>query len=108
MHAFNKFVDGPNQLTVKCLPGKRSDGLPDWVWSQDGFEFSKFIPKCFDPTYCVTDPPVPVYPTCDYRKPPLGSLRYKDGEVIVYTCQSPSRMFYNEAPSLANCLTGPG
>lgn len=91
VHAFNKFVDGPNQLFVTCVPGKRSDGLPDWVWSQDDIEFSKFIPKCFDPTYCVSDPPTPTYPTCDYVNPPFGTLRYMDGEIVTYTCQNSSK-----------------
>jgi hypothetical protein len=60
--------------------------------SQDGFEFSKFIPKCIDPTYCLTDPPEPKYPTCSYKNPPLGTLRYMDGEVVTYTCNDPSEL----------------
>jgi hypothetical protein len=32
IHAFNKFVDAPNELTVTCVPQKNR--LPDWVWSQ--------------------------------------------------------------------------
>jgi hypothetical protein len=31
-HSFNRFVDAVNQLNVTCTPGKRPDGLPDWVW----------------------------------------------------------------------------
>jgi hypothetical protein len=80
------------QINVTCLAKKRKDGLPDWVWSEDGFEFSGFIPKCIDPTYCLTDPPEPKYPTCNYVKPPIGSLKYKDGEIVTYTCQNPSQI----------------
>ena len=31
-HSFSKTVDGMRQLTVTCKPGKRADGLPEWVW----------------------------------------------------------------------------
>ena len=71
--------------------GKRSDGLPDWVWSADGFEFYGWIPSCYDPTYCETDPPVPALSTTRYRNPPLATLKYKDGEVVTYTCTNPSK-----------------
>ena len=44
---------------VECVAGERFDGLPDWVWSEDGYEYHSFMPSCVDPTYCETDPPVP-------------------------------------------------
>jgi hypothetical protein len=93
LHAFNHFVDAPNQITVTCTPGKRPDGLPDWVWSAEGYEFRGFIPSCVDPTYCDKDPPVPFYDNTDYKKPPLGSLKYGDGEIVTYTCQNSSEYY---------------
>ena len=89
--SFDHSVNAPNQITVKCTEGKRSDGLPDWVWNAEGFEFSKFVPSCVDPTYCETDPPVPGYPNADYKIPDPGTLKYADGEFVTYTCQNPSK-----------------
>jgi hypothetical protein len=94
LHAFNHFVDAPNQITVTCTPGKRPDGLPDWVWSAESYEFRGFIPSCVDPTYCDKDPPVPFYDNTDYKKPPLGSLKYGDGEIVTYTCQNSSKCYF--------------
>ena len=31
-HSFAKNVDGFKVINVTCIPGKRYDGLPDWVW----------------------------------------------------------------------------
>jgi hypothetical protein len=73
------------------MTGKRPDGLPDWVWTAEGFEFRGFIPNCYDPTYCETDPPVPTLANADYKNPPLGTFKYQDGEVVTYTCQNPSK-----------------
>ena len=87
LHSFDRSVNGISQITVPCTPGKRYDGLPDWVWSADGYEFSNFIPSCIDPTYCITDPPVPTYPNANYQIPPNGTLKFADGEVVIYTCQ---------------------
>ena len=74
-----------------CFKGKRFDGLPDWVWFEDGFEFQKMIPNCIDPTYCESAPPLPQIDNVDYTQPPSGSLRYQDGEIITYTCQDDSK-----------------
>jgi hypothetical protein len=70
------------------------------VWFEDGFVFSKFIPSCFDPTYCETDPPEPSPPNVDYIEPELGSLKYGDGEIISYRCQNPRKKFKVKCKSL--------
>ena len=49
------------------------------------------FPSCFDPTYCETHPPVPRMNNTEYTKPPIGSLRYNDGEVVTYKCLNPSK-----------------
>jgi hypothetical protein len=90
IHTFDHSVDAPDQLSVICTKGKRADGLPDWVWSAEGYEFSKFIPSCVDPTYCDTDPPIPKFRNANYKIPLLGSLKFDDGETVTYTCQNPS------------------
>ena len=90
-HKFNHDVDAPRELMVTCTAGKRPDGLPDWVWSAEGYEFLNLMPSCVDPTFCDTDPPVPYYDTTTrYQVPPLGSFKYNDGEVVTYTCIDPS------------------
>ena len=89
LHTFNRYVDAPNQITVRCTPGKRPDGLPDWVWYAEGYMFQGFVPSCYDPTYCETDPPVPFYDNTYYTIPTLGALKYEDGEVVTYTCNNP-------------------
>ena len=89
-HIFDHSVNALKQITVKCSPGKRADGLPDWVWSAESYEFSKFIPSCVDPTFCLSDPPAPNYPNANYKIPALGTLKFGDGEVVTYTCQNPS------------------
>ena len=86
VHSFNHFVNGSNRINVTCTKGKRSDGLPDWVWSEENYEFIGFMPKCFDPTYCLKDPPIPRFENADYKIPSPGTLRYKDGEVVTYKC----------------------
>lgn len=65
--------------------------MPDWVWSAEGYEFAGFIPNCYDPTYCETDPPIPDLQNADYKNPPLGTLKYQDGEVVTYTCKNNSK-----------------
>lgn len=92
LYRFSHNVDAPTELIAKCTQGKRSDGLPAWVWTADGFEFNGFIPSCIDPTYCETDPPVPFYDNTDYRIPTFGSLKYQDGEVVTYTCKNSSML----------------
>ena len=77
---------------MACKSGKRFDGLPDWVWSQDGFEFSGFVPKCIDPTYCLTDPPEPRYLNAIYEKP-TQPLKFGDGEIVSYKCKNSSETF---------------
>ena len=44
--------------------------------------------RCYDPTYCPDDPPVPIRNNTLYNIPSKNSLRYKDGEFITYTCQN--------------------
>lgn len=46
-----------------------------------------------DPTYCDTDPPVPIYNNTGYIKPSIGSLKYQDGEFVTYTCKNPSKTY---------------
>jgi hypothetical protein len=90
-HSFNHFVNASNMLVVTCKAGKRSDGLPDWVWEQEGYEFQNFMPSCFDPTFCSDDPPVPVYQNIMYEIPAKGSLRFQDGESVTYVCENKGR-----------------
>jgi hypothetical protein len=59
--------------------------------SVEGYEFQGFVPPCYDPTYCEADPPVPFYGNALYKNPPLGTLRYNDGETVTYTCQNSSK-----------------
>ena len=69
------------------------DGLPDWIWSVDGYEFEwNEMPSCLDPTYC-NDPFPPINGTnVEIIEPPdEGSLKYKDGEHILYRCKSPGK-----------------
>ena len=44
------------------------------------------IHRCFDPTYCYDDPPVPQRTNAFYDIPPKGTLKYLDGEAVRYTC----------------------
>ena len=45
--------------------------------------------RCYDPTYCSDDPPVPKKDNTFYDLPnPKGSFRYMDGEVVTYTCKN--------------------
>ena len=45
--------------------------------------------RCYDPTYCSDDPPMPKKDNTFYDLPnPKGSLRYMDGEVVTYTCKN--------------------
>ena len=113
--SFDKSIDAANTINVTCEYGYREDGLPDWVWRMDGFEFLKYMPSCYDPTYCEEDVyyvPNAVYnvstkPTvftefffkrryvCSFeinfflQPPEVGTLRYNDGERVVYTCENP-------------------
>ena len=44
--------------------------------------------RCFDPTYCYDDPPVPQRPNTFYDNPPKGTFKYLDGETVRYTCEN--------------------
>ena len=55
--------------------------------------FQGFMPSCYDPTYCETDPPVPFYDNTNYVIPPTGTFKYNDGQVVTYKCQNPSKNF---------------
>ncbi len=91
IHTFNKFVDAPNTLTVRCEEEKRADGLPDWVWTAEGYEFSKYMPSCFDPTYCEEQPPF-LETAFMYPQTVLpGTFKFEDGEVVTYQCKNPSK-----------------
>ena len=87
IYTFDKSIDATNILNVTCEEGFRSDGLPDWVWRLDGFDFVKYMPSCFDPTYCEDDPPH--VSNAIYNPPPKGTVRYKDGEQVTYICENP-------------------
>ena len=50
-----------------------------------GIELENLPSECYDPTYCETDPPVSNSST--YRKPKRGSLKFNDGQQILYTCK---------------------
>ena len=50
------------------------------------------IPKCFDPTYCESDPPLPLIDNVEFTQPVTGSLRFEDGEIIVYSCEDESEL----------------
>ena len=67
--------------------------MPDWVWSVDEYEFEWHeMPSCWDPTYC-TDPFPPINGTNVQIIAPEGTLKYKDGEQILYRCKSPAYVF---------------
>ena len=87
IHSFDKSVDATNVLNVTCEEGYRADTLPDWVWRLDGFEFTKYMPSCYDPTYCEDDPPH--VSNAHYNPPEKGTMKYKDGETITYICENP-------------------
>ena len=57
-------------------------------------EYQEF-PSCFDPTFCEENPPEPQLDNAEYRKPPKGTLKYNDGEVITYRCKEPSTVLKN-------------
>ncbi len=47
---FNRSIDAPRKMEVKCEPGMREDTLPDWVWRVNDLAgkehiFSKFISR---------------------------------------------------------------
>lgn len=67
--------------------------------SVEGYEFQGFVPPCYDPTYCEADPPVPFYGNALYKNPPLGTLRYNDGETVTYTCQNSSKWMESRSKS---------
>ena len=76
-----------------CTEGKRDDGLPEWIWEVDGYEFKNYIPSCINPTYCEEDPPH--VDSAYYEPPERGTLQYKDETKIIYTCSNPGNTFYN-------------
>ena len=93
IHSFDKSVDATNVLNVTCEEGYRADTLPDWVWRLDGFEFTKYMPSCYDPTYCEEDPPH--VSNAIYKPPEKGTMKYKDGEQITYICENPGIIIAN-------------
>ena len=56
-------------------------------------EAALFPFTCFDPTYCITEPPVPKIKNAesdmigDYSN---YDFKYNGSEVITYTCENPS------------------
>ena len=83
-------LQSPNLIFINSY---LKDGLPDWIWSVDGYEFEwNEMPSCWDPTYC-NDPFPPINGTnVEIIEPPdEGSLKYKDGEHILYRCKSPGK-----------------
>ena len=44
--------------------------------------------RCFDPTYCYDDPPIPERANTFYEIPEKGTMRYQDGENVRYTCEN--------------------
>ena len=48
--------------------------------------FHEIYYSCFDPTYCPTDPPIPLVTNSFYENPPRGTLKFEDGENVRYTC----------------------
>ena len=86
LHEFNHSVYAPNTIFATCETGERPDGLPDWTWFAEGYKFHRPMPKCFDPTYCYDDPPVPQRTNAFYDIPQKGTLKYLDGEAVRYTC----------------------
>ena len=92
MHSFDKTVDAVKVLNLTCTPEKRFDGLPDWEWEAEDMDgnaipFQKYMPSCYDPTYCQEDPPW--VPNADYVVPPKGTMKFQDGEQVIYICQNP-------------------
>ena len=66
------------------------DGLPDWTWTIDNFEFNgTSVPSCIDPTYCLNKAPPINGTNVIYEEPPLGTLKFQDGKSIVYSCINP-------------------
>ena len=49
------------------------------------------MPSCIDPTYCLESAPIPTDVTMYYNEPLRGSLRYDDGERIIYSCTAPGK-----------------
>ena len=45
LHEFNSSVHAPNTIFVTCEAGSRPDGLPDWTWYAEGYQFHRPIPK---------------------------------------------------------------
>ena len=123
----------PQNITVECKEQILSDGhLPKWVWTAypqykkdvsreviiEGSEYPQVmlenvIPGCVDPTFCVTNPPVPSKPpeyiepdldTVRYTKPKRGSLSYNDGEVVTYKCKNPSKYLVTQTTTVNEIL----
>ena len=103
---FDRGVDAPKNVTVTCKNKKRPvDNLPDYVWSfaDTTGAVREFTAKqnegamfgCIDPTYCDGDPPVPMGTAkpgepdqgASYRKPPKGSYKFDDGNIVKYQCR---------------------
>ena len=95
LHEFEHSVFAPNSISVTCEAGEREDGLPDWTWYAEGYKFHRPIPRCYDPTFCPTDPPIPELENAFYQRPPLGTLKFEDGETVTYICENSIFKFPN-------------
>ena len=85
----------------------RWDGLPDWSYRVEGYELYDRLPACFDPTYCETRTPKPPDGVSRITlEPELGSLKFEDGEKILYKCDKPCTKFaiFCSVPSLASLI----
>ena len=45
LHEFNRSVYATNTIHVTCEAGERPDGLPDWTWYAEDYQFHRPIPK---------------------------------------------------------------
>ena len=118
----------PQNITVECKEQDLNAGhLPKWVWTAyPQYRYSSaisndpqvmvedVIPGCIDPTFCETNPPVPSQPPdyilpvdrsssggVRYTKPKRGSMRYDDGEVVLYKCINPSKYSVTQETTVA-------
>ena len=107
--SFSQLPDeAPRNITVACKEQDLSSGqLPKWIWYATDVNGNiqpfteKAVPGCIDPTYCEKNPPVPSFDGIPvdrdssagvvYTKPKKGSLRYLDGEIVLYKCNNDSK-----------------
>ncbi|TRY71799.1 hypothetical protein TCAL_10551, partial [Tigriopus californicus] len=93
---FDHSVYGTKSLEVQCQSSNSSTELPQWIWTVEGFAFQGFIPSCLDPTYCLTDPPMPPKGVSSDPFPPLGEWKFEDQLELTYTCDHPELRFPND------------